>query len=235
MFFISEVSDTEFYVDAEETRHITKVLRKTVGDSIEITNGRGDLYIANIISVEKRQCLVAVTDKTFHPNSSPELCMAVAPTKNMDRYEWFVEKAVEIGIRRIIPIICDHSERTVINRERLMKIAISAMKQSKSYYLPEIVEQMSFDSCVNALSVDGFLAYCPTEPAAYISKVTDASRPAMIFIGPEGDFSPREYQLSQEKSIQTISLGPSRLRTETAAVYACSIFQSLFQHNSERT
>jgi len=229
MFFISNITDKEFHIDQEETKHITKVLRKNVGDLIEITNGNGELFSAKIISIDKRQCLVSIVDSVKCENIAPNLTMAVAPTKNIDRFEWFVEKAVEIGVRQIIPLNCDHSERTVLKRDRLVKIAISAMKQSKSYFLPDISELTSFDSYVKNMNGVGLFAYCPTTKTEYISKLIQKNTPTTIFIGPEGDFSVREYNLACDNGLIPVSLGPSRLRTETAAVYACSIFQSMWQ------
>ncbi len=231
MFFIADIPDSEFQIDAEETKHINKVLRKTVGDTIEITNGLGILYSAKIIAVDKRECTVAVIDsRTFH-NVAPDLTMAVAPTKNIDRFEWFVEKAVEIGVRRIIPLICDHSERTVLKRDRLVKIAVSAMKQSQSCHLPLISELTSFADCANVLDGDKFFAYCPTAQTEYITKSLKPGVPSTIFIGPEGDFSEREFKIACQLKLTPVSLGPTRLRTETAAVHACSLVQSIWLHH----
>lgn len=229
MFFIADIPDCQFQIDAEETKHITKVLRKTVGDTIEITNGQGILYSARIIAIDKRECTVAVIGSQTFPNVAPQLTMAVAPTKNIDRFEWFVEKAVEIGVRRIIPLICDHSERTVLKRDRLLKIAVSAMKQSQSCHLPILSDLTSFTDCAANLTGDKLFAYCPTEQTAYITKSLRPNVPTTVFIGPEGDFSEREFKFACQTSMTPVSLGPSRLRTETAAVHVCSLVQSVWQ------
>ncbi len=229
MFFISEISENEFQIDAEESRHITKVLRKTVGDVIEITAGLGVIYSAKIIAVGKRECTVAVVSSEKFVNHAPNLTMAVAPTKNIDRFEWFVEKAVEIGVQRIIPIVCDHSERAVLKHDRLLKIAISAMKQSMSCHLPLISELTSFSDSVTQTSGDKLFAYCPTEQTEYLTKILRLGVPTTIYIGPEGDFSEREYKIACQSQFIPVSLGPSRLRTETAAVHACSLVQSVWQ------
>lgn len=229
MFYIADIPSTEFQIDAEETKHITKVLRKTVGDIIELTNGHGILYSAKIVAVDKRECTVSIVDSKTFPTVAPNLTMAVAPTKNIDRFEWFVEKAVEIGVRRIVPLVCDHSERTVLKHDRLMKIAISAMKQSQSCYLPVISELTDFSVCAKELEGDKFFAYCPTDHSAYLTKLLQPGVPTSIFIGPEGDFSEKEFKLACQLGFQPVSLGKSRLRTETAAVHACSLVQSVWQ------
>ena len=156
-----EASTSEFTFDKDESRHIIKVLRKKEGDVLHLTNGKGSLFEAEVVVADLKRCHVKITSVTEHPKKPYTLHLAVAPTKMNDRYEWFLEKATEIGVDSITPIICDHSERKVIKTERFQKIIQSAMKQSQQYHLPELHEAISFKTFVaNKPSGNLFIAHC---------------------------------------------------------------------------
>jgi 16S rRNA (uracil1498-N3)-methyltransferase len=227
LFYFSEVKsqDKQFYFDKEESKHIVKVLRKKNGDILHVTNGLGFLFKTEIISDSPSKCEVRVLDETFQSQPNWQLHLAVAPTKMNDRYEWFLEKATEIGIQEITPIICDHSERTVVKTERFHKVLLSAMKQSNQLFLPKLNEPISFSQFIKKdYSGQKMIAHCEEtskNPLQFALKTKDS---AVILIGPEGDFSNTEIQKALDSDFMPISLGSTRLRTETAALVACHTF-----------
>jgi 16S rRNA (uracil1498-N3)-methyltransferase len=214
-------NDTSFVFDKEESRHIVKVLRKKEGDAIQITNGLGYLFTSEIIFASDRKCEVTITKEQYFDPSQYNLHLAVAPTKLNDRYEWFLEKATEIGIHEITPLICEHSERTNFKGERFEKILQSAMKQSLQYYLPKLNEPVAFNAFVNA-EHNGqlFIAHCEETEKTLLKNALQPKQKITILIGPEGDFSIKEIKLALDKKYVPVSLGNTRLRTETAAVVA---------------
>ena len=216
-------SDTQFSFDKAESNHIVKVLRKKNGQTLHITNGKGWLFTAELVIANVKHCLVDITSKTFNEKRPYNLHLAVAPTKMNDRYEWFLEKATEIGITSITPIICDNSERKVIKTERFQKIIQSAMKQSLQYYLPKFNDPISFkDYIAQSFTGEQFIAHCEDEEKQSLkSQLTKPQNEITILIGPEGDFSPKEIELALQNNFIPITLGDTRLRTETAAVVAC--------------
>ncbi|MCX2680854.1 16S rRNA (uracil(1498)-N(3))-methyltransferase [Galbibacter sp. EGI 63066] len=213
----------QYAFDKEESRHISKVLRKKEGDTLFITNGRGWLFKAEIIQADIKHCTVSIVSSEMKPKRDYHLHMAVAPTKMNDRYEWFLEKATEIGIDEITPIICDHSERKVIKPERYEKILQSAMKQSLQCYLPKLNEAVQLSTFLTENKFDGrlFIAHCEEEEKASLKDRVKAAEDTLILIGPEGDFSTKEIELALQQGFIPISLGENRLRTETAAIVAC--------------
>jgi 16S rRNA (uracil1498-N3)-methyltransferase len=224
LFYNSDIKqgDSTFFFDKEESKHIVKVLRKKESDKIFITNGLGFLYESEIITASEKKCEVKITKETFHKPTNFHTHIAVAPTKMNDRLEWFLEKATEIGIHEITPIICDNSERKVYKIDRAEKIVQSAMKQSLQFYLPKINEPISYSQFVKQ-SFDGkkFIAHCEeTERKAFQNEVKPNEK-ITILIGPEGDFSTKEIKLAIENQFIPVTLGNTRLRTETAALVAC--------------
>ena len=214
--------DITFCFDKEESKHIIKVLRKKESDRIFITNGLGFLFESKIIVASEKKCEVKITKETFQEPSKFHTHIAVAPTKMNDRLEWFLEKATEIGIHEITPIICDHSERKVYKIDRAEKIIQAAMKQSLHYYIPKINEPISFTQFVKS-NIDGqkFIAHCEeTDKKTFKNEVKTAEK-VTILIGPEGDFSTKEINLAIENNFIPVTLGNTRLRTETAALVAC--------------
>ena len=207
----------------EEAQHCTRVLRLGVGDNITLTDGKGNFYKAEITVANSKRCLVAITE-TIHQNPlwPCHLHIAVAPTKNMDRNEWFAEKATEIGIDELTFLNCRFSERKVIKTERIEKILISAIKQSLKARLPKLNEMIDFTKFIAQDFKDQkFIAHCYEGEKPLLKDVLTPGKDAVVLIGPEGDFSEEEVKAAIERGFTPISLGKSRLRTETAALVAC--------------
>lgn len=224
LFYNSDIKqgDVTFFFDKEESKHIVKVLRKKEKDKIFITNGLGFLFESEIILASEKKCEVKITKETFQEPDNFYTHIAVAPTKMNDRLEWFLEKATEIGIHEITPIICDHSERKVYKIDRAEKIIQAAMKQSLHYYIPKINEPISFSQFLK-LNIDGqkFIAHCEETDKKSFKNEVNKDKKVTILIGPEGDFSTKEINLAIENGFIPVTLGNTRLRTETAALVAC--------------
>ncbi|WP_373056278.1 16S rRNA (uracil(1498)-N(3))-methyltransferase [Zunongwangia sp. H14] len=209
----------------DESKHITKVLRKKEGDLLEVTNGEGLLFTVELIQTGN-QALAKVIEVKIEAAAPYYLHMAVAPTKMNDRFEWFLEKATEIGVHEITPVICDHSERKVVKLNRFERVLQSAMKQSLHYRMPKLNEPRNLAEFLESVQEENkFIAHCEDHQQRFLlkNKVSPRSR-AIVLIGPEGDFSPEEIELALQKGYQPVSLGNSRLRTETAAIAACHTF-----------
>ncbi|MFK5958180.1 MAG: 16S rRNA (uracil(1498)-N(3))-methyltransferase [Lutibacter sp.] len=224
LFYNSEISTKtqQFTFNKTESRHIVRVLRKTEGDTIFITNGFGYLFTSEIVIANDKKCLVQITEiNNFEKPWNYYLHMAIAPTKLNDRFEWFLEKATEIGIDEITPIICEHSERKVVKPERLEKIIHSAAKQSLKYHFPKLNESKTFNQFINS-NFEGqlFIAHCEETTKKSLKLALKPQLKTTILIGPEGDFSIKEIQQSLEHNFIPVSLGESRLRTETAGIVA---------------
>src|SRR5690554_3194208 len=218
-----ETSSTAVF-NKEESRHIIKVLRKSVGDQMLITNGKGFFFTSQITNTFSNKCEVKILSAEQQNPFPYHLHLAVAPTKLNDRYEWFLEKATEIGVTEITSIICDHSERTKIKPERYEKIIQSALKQSLKAHLPVLNEAVSLKNFIESNSSnDGIccIAHCEEDDKNSLKSVLKPNAKVTILIGPEGDFSSEEIELSLKAGFIPVSLGDSRLRTETAAVVAC--------------
>jgi 16S rRNA (uracil1498-N3)-methyltransferase len=215
-------STTHFQFDKEESKHIIKVLRKKSGDIIFITNGKGNLFHSEITLESEKKCEVKIVKtETFEPKKY-HLHIAIAPTKMNDRLEWFLEKATEIGIAEITPIICDHSERKIYKIDRAEKIIQAAMKQSNQFYLPTINEPVSFSDFLKRESNSlKYIAHCEENKKDLFKDSFQAGQNILILIGPEGDFSTKEISLALKNNFIPVSLGNTRLRTETAGVVAC--------------
>lgn len=220
---------TEMQLPDEEAQHCVRVLRMAEGDEILLTDGKGSFYRALIRTAHPKHCKVEIVETiTPDPLWKVKIEVAVAPTKNMDRMEWFAEKATEIGIDRIIPILCDHSERKALKEERLEKIAVSAMKQSMKPVLPEIQSLTPFDTVVSApFEGQKFIAHCYKDDKTELKDAYQKGSNVLVLIGPEGDFSEKEVEKAIQNGFIPVSLGRSRLRTETAALVACHTIQLL--------
>ncbi|SIS50608.1 16S rRNA (uracil1498-N3)-methyltransferase [Zobellia uliginosa] len=216
-------SVSQFTFSQEESRHIVKVLRKKEGDTLHITNGKGFIFESEILLADTKRCKAHVISTTKKHPQRHWLHMVVAPTKNNDRFEWFLEKATEIGVNEITPIFCDRSERKVIKKERLEKVVQSAMKQSLRSYLPKLNDAIAYKDYI-AQPQNGllFIAHCEEEEKVDLKRRVAADTDVTILIGPEGDFSPDEIQLARKSGFLPVSLGEYRLRTETAAIVACT-------------
>ena len=226
--FYTNNSETEFTLPSEESKHITKVLRKKEGDTLHFTDGKGNLLIAEITTSDQRKTRVKLIDRIIQEKQhNYYLHIAIAPTKNMDRFEWFLEKATEIGIDEITPIICDHSERKKVKMERGNRILLSAMKQSLKYHLPKLNEAISFKDFIKGdFNGSKYVAHCENGEKIELKNKETENR-TLILIGPEGDFSASEIEKSIEKNYQAISLGNCRLRTETAGLVCVNTISNI--------
>lgn len=216
--------DSHFYsLNEEESKHCSKVLRLGVGDVIHLINGRGGLFEAEIIGANKKHIdLKIISEQVEFGKRNHQLHIGIAPTKNIDRLEWFLEKATEIGIDEITPIICDRSERKVVKEERLEKVITSAVKQSLTAYHPKINLAIPFHELIKqASATQKFIAHCLPTAKAYLNQLVTTHQSYLILIGPEGDFTPSEIDLALQNGYKPVTLGNTRLRTETAALAAC--------------
>lgn len=233
LFYSTDIVDDTITLSDDEFRHCIKVLRHKQGDTINIIDGRGSLYTAAINLVAKHHCQAIITGITFfEPKLNNQLHIAFAPTKNTDRTEWAVEKMIEIGVSRISLIHCEHSERKVQKTERLKKIALSAMKQSLKYFMPQIDKLAKFNDFIKGIEnkeQNLFIGYCETDATAYLLHKEFTYSDTLVLIGPEGDFSPQEVEIAKNAGFTPISLGKSRLRTETAAMVATALINSTFE------
>lgn len=224
---------TTYELPEEEAQHCLRVLRLNSGDKVTLTDGQGNFYQAEISAVSGKHCLLNVLATNFQePLWEGHLHIAVAPTKNMDRNEWFVEKATEIGMDEFTFLNCRFSERKVIKTDRIYKILVSAIKQSLKARLPVLHEMTAFEEFI-AQDFKGqkFIAHCYDGEKPLLKEVLKRGEDAVVLIGPEGDFSEEEVKAAVQRGFVPISLGPSRLRTETAALVACHIMNLINQIN----
>ena len=230
--YIIKESTQEFIFSREESKHLAKVIRKVPGDFISITNGKG-LEWKGILSFVSPQKTIA-SFKTFeqHPPKKYQIHLAIAPTKNNNRMEWLIEKLTELGVSSITPLLCDHSERKIIKKERFEKIIISGLKQSQQFHLPKVNEMVSFKNFVVASKEqETYIAHCEESPKENLDKISFKGTSQTIMIGPEGDFSSGEIKEAVMAGISAVSIGEQRFRTETAGLFAChTIF--LKQHQN---
>jgi len=210
-----------YQLSEEESKHAVRVLRLNEGDAIDLLDGRGGLYTATVAAANPKRCQLRIT---HHETVAPRpyfTHVAVAPTKNLDRMEWFVEKAVEIGVERISFLRCARSERRELKLERLEKIAISALKQSGQAWLPQLDELVDYAAFVASVAPETtFIAHLEAGERTALAQVASAGLGCCVLIGPEGDFTPAEINLALGRGIRPVTLGTSRLRTETAALAA---------------
>lgn len=227
LFYAPDINNetNEFVFDKEESKHIVKVLRKLEGSILHITNGKGFLFVCEIILASEKKCVVKINESQFTEPRNFNIHMVVAPTKMNDRYEWFLEKAVEIGVDEITPIICEHSERKIIKTERFDKILISAMKQSNQMYLPILNEPIKLsDFLSKEISGQKFIAHCEETKKVELKDSIETQQHYTLLIGPEGDFSTNEINKALDNGYLPVALGNTRLRTETAAIVGCHTF-----------
>jgi 16S rRNA (uracil1498-N3)-methyltransferase len=212
------------YLDPEESRHCSKVLRKKTGDIIQITDGIGSLYQAKLTESKSEKCSFKIESTQKEEKRPFSIHIGLAPTKNPDRTEWFVEKAIEIGVDEISFLLCDNSERAALKTDRLEKLAISAMKQSLRYTLTKINHMVLLkDFVIATAATSKYIAYVDQINPDHLLKIATPNSDYVVLIGPEGDFSKKELELATTNNYKKVSLGKSRLRTETAGVVACHI------------
>lgn len=227
LFFADDIQETRVRLDAEESAHCVRVLRHRPGDEISVIDGVGTLYRCALEIADAKGAEARILERTPGFGAHPyHLTMAVCPTKNIDRYEWFVEKATEVGVDVIAPVIGERSERKVLKTERLRRLALSATKQSLKAAIPQIAEPQSVRDFILAAPADALklICYCfdDVERIPVTSVLKQDLQKISILIGPEGDFSPEEAALAREHGWIPVQLGPSRLRTETAALVAAT-------------
>jgi 16S rRNA (uracil1498-N3)-methyltransferase len=223
VFYTPDINSNNYTLNEEESKHCSKVLRLGVGDVVHLIDGRGGLYKAQINEANKKHVqLLVIEHQQEYGKRNHHLHIAIAPTKNIDRLEWFLEKATEIGIDEITPIICDRSERKIIKEERLEKVITSAVKQSLTAYHPQLNKAISFaDFITKNKETEKFIAHCMDGAKPYINQIVNIHQSYLILIGPEGDFTPAELNVALQNGYKPVTLGNTRLRTETAALAAC--------------
>lgn len=223
LFYTPDLDPEFFSMDEEESRHISKVLRLREGDHIFLTDGKGSLCEAIILNTKSGKCLVQCGPiRQEYNRRNYRIHIAIAPTKSIDRFEWFLEKATEIGIDEITPVICEHSERTHLKTERLRKVLIASIKQSQKAFLPTLNEPAELNQFIQKNhEVMKFIAHCESDNESPLHSIYQKGKDSLILIGPEGDFSFDEVTLAKTSGFIPINLGKSRLRTETAGIVAC--------------
>ena len=223
LFFDNDITEDthEFHFVRKESKHLTKVLRKGLGTEISVTNGKGLEWKGKISMISTQKVTAQKTSSFQHPPQTFRIHLAIAPTKRNERMEWLVEKLTELGVSSITPILCEHSERKVVKPERLKKIAVSALKQSQQFFIPEIYPIIPFKNHLKQMKHPTLIAHCEDLPKQNISEYTLTSNDVTLFIGPEGDFSSREIEAALAIGVQAISLGKQRFRTETAGLLGC--------------
>jgi 16S rRNA (uracil1498-N3)-methyltransferase len=224
IFYTPDITQSTYTLNEEESKHCIRVLRLAVGSIVNLVDGKGGFYTAEITSDNPKKVSLSIlkVETEFHKRNH-YLHIAVAPTKNIDRIEWFLEKATELGIDEITPIITDRSERRIVKEDRLNKVITSAVKQSIKAYHPKLNDAISFDTFLKEpFDGDKLIAHCiDNGEKQYISKLVAPHQKYLILIGPEGDFTPDEVNLALNKGFKALTLGDNRLRTETAALSVC--------------
>ena len=231
LFYAPEISLPRYTLNEEESKHCIRVLRMTIGDELHITDGKGNMHRCKVVSDNVKRCEVEIVETI--PEYEPMtygLTMCVAPTKIIDRFEWFLEKATEIGVSEVYPLECDHSERRQIKHEREEKVITAAVKQSLKAYHPKLHELTSVRDIIK-MDFEGekYIAHCDSEfgERPYLGKMVKKGANTLILIGPEGDFSKEEINFALQNGFKAISLGRERLRTETAAVVATTVVATI--------
>ncbi len=228
-FYCANIKEGLCHLPEGESHHAARVLRKKIGQDVRLIDGKGIIGIGVFEEVHKKDCVVKVEKLTKVPHPNSFLHIAIAPTKNLDRTEWFLEKTTELGIQQITPILCKHSERKVIRIDRLEKVVMAATKQSMSAFMPILDELTPFSQFLDSLATkydQYYIAYCGDGPSIDISAIPKHDVKTIVLIGPEGDFSKEEYQMAIEKGFVGLTLGKSRLRTETAGIYVAAAFRT---------
>lgn len=225
LFYVPDIAE-RWELSEEEAAHALRVLRLNVGDRLEITDGKGKIYRTTIASIVGKHCYVESCEPfEMRKKWQGSVHIAIAPTKNMDRIEWFAEKATEVGVDTITFLNCRFSERKVVKTERVERIVVSAMKQSLKYSKPVVDEMVDFKKFIAAERPGAkFIAHCYDSERVLLKDVLVPGEDATVLIGPEGDFSPEEVEMAVKAGYRPVSLGSSRLRTETAALVACHTF-----------
>jgi 16S rRNA (uracil1498-N3)-methyltransferase len=226
-FYIYDLSADTLTLDEDTSKHVVQVLRKKVGDEILLTDGKGTKAVATITDDNRKRCGVRLSNREKEAEPQPRVCIAISLVKNASRFEWFLEKATEIGVREIIPLLCERTEKEKFRYDRLNNILVSAMLQSQQCWLPVLHEPAGFTAVLNP---DGypnkFIGHCLPEERtslAHLPKELDGS--SIIYIGPEGDFTKEEIEAALHQNVTPVLLGDTRLRTETAGIVAATLLR----------
>lgn len=225
LFYTTNIKGDTAILGEEESRHCAKVLRKKVGDTIHFIDGKGGWYTGNITDLNKRDCWIKITNQQQQAERNFKIHLAIAPTKNIARTEWCLEKCTELGIDEITFLLCDHSERSRIRLDRMQKIILSATKQSLKAHLPQLNDLVSCKDFINGVKEKQggkYICWVSEDNQHFLQKAK-SKEDCIILIGPEGDFSKKEIDLALQTDFIPVSLGESRLRTETAGVVACHL------------
>ena len=219
-------SDTTVVLDEDTSKHVVQVLRMQNGEQVKLTDGKGNIFVAEITDNHRKKCVVTITATLEIPNGATRVSIAISPVKNNSRLEWFLEKATEIGVSGIIPLICERTEKQQLKMERLQGIVISAMLQSQQAWLPVLSEAQKFNEFITTAGKDPSLqklvAHCEEDSKTALSAIPSSGH-TVILIGPEGDFSPKEIEAARQQQFIPVSLGDTRLRTETAGMVAAAL------------
>ena len=223
--FISSIN-TVMTLGEDTSRHCVQVLRMKAGGKLQLTDGKGNIYTATIINADKKHCGVRIEETNYKENQNTrKVCIAISLLKNMSRFEWFLEKAVEIGVQQIIPLLCERTEKQHYKMDRLQNIVVSAMLQSQQVWLPLLHQPTTFSEVINNSNLfnQKFIAHCIDDNRKITMNTISILDKTQILIGPEGDFTEKEIALALEHHYQPVSLGNTRLRTETAGVVASAL------------
>ena len=223
LFYDRDIAET-LTLNAQESRHCVSVLRHKAGDIIKVSDGHGTFFECRITEAHPKHCRVEIVSKQTHVKRGFNLHIAIAPTKNIDRTEWFTEKVTEIGVESVTLLRCEHSERKKVRLDRLEKILVAASKQSLKAFKPSLTDLTKFKEFIDNNRSQGYIAHCNSSALPHFKSVYPRGEDATILIGPEGDFSPEEVEFAVKNGFKEVSLGNSRLRTETAGVIACAMF-----------
>jgi 16S rRNA (uracil1498-N3)-methyltransferase len=229
IFFSQNIQGDSIFLDETESHHCIRVLRLSAGENVIVVDGKGGFYKGILAVPDHRACVISIsTSEQEYGKRDYSIHIAIAPTKNIERFEWFLEKATEIGIDKITPLICTRSERRVVREDRLEKVVLSAVKQSLKAYRPELNSPVAFEEFIRS-GIPGIklIAHCTETSRQDLIKIKPSSRNFTLLIGPEGDFTSAEITAATHEGFIPVSLGSSRLRTETAGVSACQIIADL--------
>jgi len=231
IFFSEKISGNHVELDEEESHHVIKVMRYRIGKELMVTDGKGKLFKTKLISESKEIGAVEIVETIKEePKPSPEIHMAISPTKSIDRFEWFLEKATEIGVSEITPILSQRSGRDKIKHDRLNKILISSMKQSLRLWLPKLHPIISFHDFVipqSTIRIPKFICHCQSQNLPFLKSLYQPKQSVLILVGPEGDFTRDEVTLAEQNGFVSANLSEARLRTETAGIVAIHTVQLL--------
>jgi 16S rRNA (uracil1498-N3)-methyltransferase len=229
-FYVEDTDSEEIRLDEDTSRHVVSVLRMNEGERLHLTDGKGHLAEAEIADAHKKKCAVKIVSKRYNDADGRKTIIGISILKNSSRFEWFLEKATEIGIKEIIPMICDRTEKEHFRYDRMKGILVSAMLQSQQVWMPVLHQPVGFGQLLRLEEINRigqrFIAHCLPEQKKSLSEAIDRSRPAQIvLIGPEGDFTPEEIEFALKYHFIPVSLGNTRLRTETAGVVAATVLK----------